>query len=61
MISAESLEEFKRIYKKRFSEDLSDKVALEKVTKLLSLMRAVYRPMTQEDYDKLQKRRKETK
>ena len=61
MIFKESLEKFKKIYRKRFDECLSDQVALEKATKLLNLMRAVYRPMTQEDYDKVQKRRKETK
>lgn len=61
MISKESLEEFKKIYKKRFGDDLSDQVALEKSTKLLNLVKAVYRPMTQEEYDKVQKRRKETK
>ena len=61
MISKESLEEFKKIYKKRFGENLSDQVALEKATKLLNLVKTVYRPMTQEEYDKVQKRRKETK
>lgn len=61
MISKEALEKFKKIYKKRFSEYLSDQVALEKATKLLNLVKAVYRPMTQEEYDKVQKRRKETK
>lgn len=61
MISKKSLEEFKRLYKKRFNEDLSDQVALEKATKLLNLMRAVYKPMTKEEYDKLQRRREETK
>ena len=60
MISEEILKEFKKIYKKRFGEYLSDQVALEKATKLLNLMKAVYRPMTKEEYDKLQKRRKET-
>jgi hypothetical protein len=60
MISKEQLKEFKRIYKKRFGKKLSDQVALEKATKLLNLVKAVYRPMTQEEYDKVQKRRKET-
>ena len=61
MISKESLEGFRKIYKKRFGENISDQVALEKATKLLNLVKAVYRPMTQEEYDKVQKRRKETK
>ncbi len=61
MISEEALEEFKKIYKKRFSEHLSDQAALEKATKLLDLVKAVYQPMTQEEYDKVQKHREETK
>lgn len=61
MISKESLEGFKKIYKKRFGEDLPNQVALEKATKLLNLVKVVYRPMTQEEYDKVQERRKETK
>tara|TARA_Y100000310_G_scaffold116341_1_gene115014 strand:- start:414 stop:578 length:165 start_codon:yes stop_codon:yes gene_type:complete len=48
-------------YKKRFGEDLSDDIALEKATKLLELVGAVYKPMTESEYEALQKRRKETK
>ncbi len=61
MISKERLKEFKNIYKKRFGIILSDQVALEKATKLLILVKIIYKPMTQELYDKLQKRREETK
>lgn len=59
MISQEALEEFKAIYKKQFGIDLSDQDALEKATKLLTLMKLVYKPMTKEEYDMVQKRRKE--
>jgi len=61
MISKEGLKEFKKIYKKRFGKYLSDKTALEKATKLLNLVKTVYQPMTKEEYDKVQKRREETK
>ena len=61
MISKESLEEFKMIYKKEFKEDISDEVALDKATRLLNLVRAVYKPMTKDEYDTVQKRRKETR
>ena len=61
MISREKLKEFKKIYKERFGEYLSDQVALEKAIKLLNLVKAVYQPMTKEEYDKVQKRREETK
>jgi hypothetical protein len=60
MISKERLEEFKKIYKKKFGKDISDQDALEQATKLMRLMEIIYKPMTQEQYDQLQKRRKET-
>lgn len=44
MISKESLEKFKRLYKKRFGEELTDQVALDKATRLVNLYRAVYGP-----------------
>jgi hypothetical protein len=61
MISKEELKEFKKIYKKRFGKNLSNQIALERATKLLNLMRIIYRSMTKEEYDKVQKRREETK
>ncbi len=61
MISKEKLKEFKKIYKNRFGEHLSDQIVSEKATKLLNLVKAVYQPMTQKEYDKVQKRREETK
>jgi len=42
MISRKSLEKFKKLYKERFKEELSDDEALRKATKLLNLYRAVY-------------------
>ncbi len=44
MISKESLEKFKRLYKERFKEELSDEETLRKATRLLNLYRAVYCP-----------------
>ena len=61
MISEERLKEFKKIYKKRFGKRLSGQDALEEATKLLNLVKIVYRPMTKKEYDKVQKRREETK
>jgi len=60
MISAEDLLEFKRIWKKEFNEEISDEKALDRAIKLLTLVRIVYKPMTQADYEALEKRRRET-
>lgn len=59
--SKEDIDKFKKIWKKRFKEDISDQKAVESATKLLNLMRIIYKPMTKKEYDKLQKRREETK
>lgn len=61
MISKERLAKFKKIWKKEFREEISDQDALESATSLLSLMNAIYKPMTEREYEMLQKRRKETK
>lgn len=42
MIPKEAVEEFKKIYKKEFGVDLSNKEALRRATNLLNLYRAVY-------------------
>ncbi|MFA5208389.1 MAG: hypothetical protein WC428_07150 [Candidatus Paceibacterota bacterium] len=61
MISEKALKEYKAIYKKEYGINLSDKEATEQATKLLSLMKVIYRPISKEDYEKFQKHRKETK
>ena len=42
MIPKEAVEEFKKIYKKNFGVNLSDKEALRRATNLLNLYKAVY-------------------
>jgi len=61
MISEKALKEFKAIYKKKFDVDLSGQNALESATKLLRLVEIIYKPMTKEEYERVQKRREEKK
>jgi hypothetical protein len=61
MLDNEFLDKYKQIYKKKFHKDISDQEALEQATKLLCLVKAIYKPMTKEDYKKLQRRREETR
>jgi len=42
MISQKSLKKFKKLYKERFKEELSNDEALRKATRLLNLYRTVY-------------------
>ena len=44
MISDESLNEFKKLYMKRYGIELSKEEALKKANSLLNLYRAVYKP-----------------
>ncbi len=61
MISKEALEKFKAIYKRRFGKDISDEYALGSATKLLNLMKLVYKPMTENELKMVEKRREETR
>lgn len=46
------IEEFKMLYKKTFGKEISYQDALEQGTKLLTLTRLVYKPLTKQDYEK---------
>jgi hypothetical protein len=59
-LTDKDLESFQALYKKHFNKDISRAEALAKGTQLLILMKAVYKPMTQEQYDFTQARRKST-
>jgi hypothetical protein len=54
------IRKFQELYKARFGMDISKEEALAKGTQLLRLMELVYKPMTQEEYELIQKRRHET-
>ncbi len=60
MISEKSLEKFKKLYKDHFNIELSNQDALNKAIKLRRMVELVYKPITLDDYEKLQKRRAET-
>jgi hypothetical protein len=59
-LTDKDIESFQALYKHHFNKDISPAEALEKGTKLLTLMKAVYKPMTQEQFDAIQQRRKDT-
>ena len=48
MLSNKSLEEFKKIWREQFGEEISDEKATEEAINLLTLMDAVYRPIKKE-------------
>ena len=56
MIPENKLKEFKKIYKDQFNEELSDKEALEKATRLISLYKTVYGTIDGKKKDENKKR-----
>ena len=54
------IRKFQELYKARFGMDISKEEALAKGTQLLRLMELVYKPMTKEEHELVQKRRLET-
>lgn len=60
MISQEMLEKYKTLYRKNFGKDISDQEALEQATKLITLVSLIYKPITQEELERVERRRLET-
>ncbi len=59
-LTDKNIEDFRELYREHFNKEISRQEALEKGIKLLTLMKAVYKPMTQEEYDTIQKHMKDT-
>lgn len=51
-LTREQVEKFQKIYKERFGEEISYDEALKSGTKLVNLMRIIYKPITKEDFEK---------
>ncbi len=47
-LSKEALEEFKKIWKEEFKEEIVDEKAMNEASNLLTLFNAVYRPVKKE-------------
>lgn len=60
MLSNEQIIQFQELWKKRFGKEISREEAYEKSAKLIRLVQLTYKPITEEEYSDLQKRRKET-
>ena len=57
-IAPEQLKKFQALYREKFGIELTPQEALEKGLSLLTLMKAVYLPMTDEDLQKTQERQR---
>lgn len=61
MLSDEQVTSFQALYKKQFGREIGKEEALEKGAKLVRMMQLIYKPMTKEECEKVQKRRNEQK
>lgn len=59
-LTDEDIVKFQALYKSEFGMEISREEAYEKGIKLLRLVSAVYKPMTQEEYERIQKHRQDT-
>lgn len=57
MISDKALQEYKKIYKKKFGKEIDDVTAMEQAASLLTLVDAVYRPIKKEWMEEYNKKR----
>ena len=60
MLSDEQIKTYQTLYKNRFGKEISREQAYEQGVKLLRLIELIYKPMTEEEFQKLQERRKQT-
>ncbi|MGD0328114.1 MAG: hypothetical protein ABSB00_00145 [Minisyncoccia bacterium] len=60
MLSDEQITKYQTLHKNRFGNEISREEAYEKGAKLIRLVELIYKPMTENEYQKLQERRRET-
>ena len=60
VLSDEDIAKFQALYRSEFGMEISREDAYEKGIKLVQLMYAVYKPMTEKEYEQIQKHRKNT-
>lgn len=60
MLSYEQVTKFQTLYQNRFDKEISREEAYERGARLIRLVELIYKPMTKEEYQLLQERRRET-
>lgn len=60
VLSDADIMKFQALYKSEFGMEISQEDAYEKGIKLLGLMSAIYKPMTEKEYELIQEHRKNT-
>ncbi len=60
VLSDEDIANFQTLYKNELGMEITKEDAYEKGIKLLVLMSAIYKPMTEKEYEMVEKHRKDT-
>ncbi|MFA5386307.1 MAG: hypothetical protein WC297_01375 [Candidatus Paceibacterota bacterium] len=60
MLSDEQIKKYQMLHKNRYGTEISREEAYTRGAQLLRLIELIYKPMTEEEFQKLQERRKET-
>jgi len=60
MLSSKQITKFQELYEKHFGKKIDRDEVCEKGAKLIRLMELIYRPMTKNEYELIQKRREKT-
>lgn len=60
VLSDEDIAKFQALHKSRYGTEISKEEAYEQGIKLVRLLSLIYKPMTEDEYNLTQKRRKET-
>lgn len=59
-LTDDQIEQFRTLYLKRFGKEISKDEAYEQASKLIQLVMFIYKPMSLQRYEAMQKRRLET-
>ena len=60
MLSSKQITKFQELYEKHFGKKIDRDEVCEKGAKLIRLMELIYRPMTKNEHELIQKRREKT-
>ncbi len=59
LLSDQDIKDFQCLYRKRFKKEISYEQAYESFSKLLNLLKVIYKPMSKDGYRKLEQRKKD--
>jgi hypothetical protein len=57
-LTEKDIAKFKKIYKEHYGEEINDFVAYESANSLVQMIKLVYKPITKEQYNKIDKEQK---